>query len=249
MSVDDAFPAFHYRPGRRRDLLILCDHASNRIPPALGGLGLDAAARASHIAWDPGAAGIARQLAERLRCPAFFGAASRLLVDLNRAPDAADLIVAHNDGRAVPGNVDLDAAARAQRLDIHFHPYHAAITRHLDACARRGRSPILIAIHTFSPEMDGQRRPWPIGLVWKQADPANQRLLDWFRAGGIDIGDNQPYGANAMGYTLNRHGIGRGLRHLMFEVRQDLVSEAGGQRDWARRILAALRAAGIGRPA
>ncbi|MGB8144799.1 MAG: N-formylglutamate amidohydrolase, partial [Chromatiaceae bacterium] len=40
--------------------LLVCDHAANRVPRQLGSLGLDAAQLADHIAWDPGAAEVAR---------------------------------------------------------------------------------------------------------------------------------------------------------------------------------------------
>ena len=40
--------------------LVVCDHASNRVPPCIGGgsLGLPDEDMARHIAYDPGAAGV-----------------------------------------------------------------------------------------------------------------------------------------------------------------------------------------------
>jgi len=55
-------PAFALHPGRRRDLLLVCDHASNAIPPELGTLGLDDDALGQHVAIDIGAAGITQAL-------------------------------------------------------------------------------------------------------------------------------------------------------------------------------------------
>ena len=46
--------------------VIVCEHASNAFPEPWGTLGLSDAQRAAHIAWDPGALGLARGLAERL---------------------------------------------------------------------------------------------------------------------------------------------------------------------------------------
>ena len=42
--------------------VLVCDHASNRIPERLGTLGLEPDLLADHIAWDPGAAEVARRL-------------------------------------------------------------------------------------------------------------------------------------------------------------------------------------------
>jgi predicted N-formylglutamate amidohydrolase len=53
-------------PQGRSEFLLVCDHASRLVPKALGSLGLDDAQLASHIAWDIGAAGGARQLSAAL---------------------------------------------------------------------------------------------------------------------------------------------------------------------------------------
>ena len=46
------------------DVVVVCEHASNRMPAGLGGLGLAPELLTSHIAWDPGALGLARALGE-----------------------------------------------------------------------------------------------------------------------------------------------------------------------------------------
>ncbi|MBI4046718.1 MAG: N-formylglutamate amidohydrolase, partial [Devosia nanyangense] len=50
----------------RSPFVLVCDHASNRIPPEYGDLGLTPSERVSHVAWDPGALGVALGLSERL---------------------------------------------------------------------------------------------------------------------------------------------------------------------------------------
>jgi len=69
--------------GRRR-ALIVCDHASRAFPQALRRLGLPDEATWRHIAWDIGAAELARALAARLDAPALLAGYSRLVVDCNR---------------------------------------------------------------------------------------------------------------------------------------------------------------------
>lgn len=240
----DAALAWRFRSGRRRDLLLLCDHASNRMPRELGDLGLKPAERELHIAWDPGAAGIAEAMRAHLDCPAFFGTWSRLVVDLNRAPDAGDLILCENDSVIVHGNMQVSDAERERRIARYHRPYHQAIERHLDAHAEVG--PALISIHTYTPVLNGHARPWHAGLLWKVREPWIDRLLARLRQDGLEIGDNEPYdGRAALGFSLDHHAIGRGLRHAMFEVRHDLAGDPPAQRLWAGRLLDALQACGF----
>lgn len=247
MTADHpAQPAFALHPGRRRDLLLVCDHASNAIPPELGTLGLDAEALGQHVAIDIGAAGITQALAQTLDCPAIYGCWSRLVVDLNRAPDGHDLIVADNDGIAVPGNLLLDQAERMRRIERYYQPYHQAIARHLQAQEADGATPALLAVHSFTPVFYGAARPWEVGVVWKVDAPWLQPLLAALRTQGLHVGDNEPYdGHFAMGHTLERHGVDAGRRHVMIEVRQDLAATADQQQDWADRLLRALHASGF----
>ena len=50
--------------------VIVCDHASNRIPDDYRSFGYAEDALATHIAWDPGALGVSRRLSARARCAA-----------------------------------------------------------------------------------------------------------------------------------------------------------------------------------
>ena len=80
------------RPGR---WLVTCDHATNRVPDWVNGgsLGIAPADMARHIAFDPGAAGVASVLAERLDSPAILSDFSRLVIDANRAEDDPTLVM------------------------------------------------------------------------------------------------------------------------------------------------------------
>lgn len=246
MGAEDFSSAGRFIDGPRRDLLLLCDHASNRIPPELGDLGLSPCERERHIAWDPGAAEVAEALRQRLECPAFFGGWSRLVVDLNRAPDAGDLILCENDGIMVHGNLPLADAERLRRIERYHRPYHLAIQAHLLRLEQEGVLPAVVSIHTFTPALAGQHRPWSVGVLWKQYEPWLSPLLDSLRGQGLEVGDNQPYdGRAALGHTLETHALARGLRHVLFEVRQDLLRDADDCAAWASRLIEALRRAGF----
>lgn len=246
MGTEDFSSAGRFIDGPRRGLLLLCDHASNHIPPELGDLGLSPCERERHIAWDPGAAEVAEAIRQRLECPAFFGGWSRLVVDLNRAPDAGDLILCENDGIMVHGNLPLADVERLRRIERYHRPYHLAIQAHLLRLEQEGVLPAVVAIHTFTPALAGQHRPWQVGVLWKHYEPWLSPLFDSLRGQGLEVGDNQPYdGRAALGHTLETHALARGLRHVLFEVRQDLLRDADGGAVWASRLIEALSRAGF----
>ena len=187
--------------------MILCDHASNRVPEAFQSFGFAEEALQTHIAWDPGALPVARLLSAKLDAPLFWPDASRLIIDCNRAPDASSLIVTESEGRPVPANRVLSEDERSRRLD-HIHaPYHDAI----DTClARRmadGRPTALIAIHSFTPIYFGKARPWQVGILFDDDRRLADLLIGGFKADpALTVGINQPYSpADGVYYTLGRH--------------------------------------------
>ena len=92
--------------------VILCDHASRAIPSHLAGLGLLSEDLDRHIAWDPGALGIARELSRLIDAPLVAGRISRLVIDTNRDPAMFDSIPARSDATEIPGNAGLTQAER-----------------------------------------------------------------------------------------------------------------------------------------
>lgn len=241
LAADEPPPVAVVRPHGRGTVVLLCDHASNRVPRRLrpfgSGLGLDAAALASHIAWDPGAAAVARRLSVLLDAPLVLCGYSRLVIDCNRPPASPDAIPAASDGVVIPGNQALDPAARWQRRQALFRPYHAAISDLLDA--RAGRPTHLLSIHSFTPALaGGPRRPWTVGVSHRHDGGLGRRLLAALAdLPGLVIGDNQPYPIeDACDYTLPTHGEARGLPNCMIELRQDGLADDAAADSWARRL-------------
>ncbi len=218
-------------------LLILVDHASNLIPSEYGGLGLPEAELRRHIAYDIGAAPLARELSERLNAPAILTRFSRLIIDPNRGEDDPTLLMQLSDGAIVPGNRSLDLAERERRLNRFHRPYHAAIERLIDGTLRTGVPPILLSIHSYTPDWKGTRRPWHAGILWDR-DPRLARLLidRLYAEHGLRIGDNEPYLGSLKNDTMYRHGTGRGLAHALLEVRNDLIETPAGVQEWADRL-------------
>lgn len=223
----------------RRDgepaLLLLCDHASNAIPAGYGTLGLSAADRARHIAYDIGARGVTLALSDIFEAPAILSTLSRLLIDPNRGEDDPTLVMQLYDGAVIEGNRGVDAAERERRLEAVYRPYHAAIAAAIDHAQAGGVTPNLISIHSFTPQLRGRaRRPWDVGILWDRDDRIAGPLLARLRAEDeLVVGDNEPYSGRLRGDCMYRHGTSRGLPHVLIEVRNDLIADAAGQAAWA----------------
>jgi len=227
----------------RSNTVLICDHASNRIPLRLGDLGLGPEPLMDHIAWDPGAAAVARVLSQLLDAPLVLSAYSRLVIDCNRPLESPESIAERSAGIEVPGNCGLTSSQRRQRVDEVFKPYHRAIAALLDA--RSGRSSLLLSIHSFTANLGGLRRPWAIGV----ANRRDRRLADCLvlalRENDVGlVGDNEPYGIeDAYDYSLPTHGERRGIAHAMFEIRQDGLRDPADAHLWAEHLATASRRA------
>ena len=244
--LSDAEPApFEViRGGTNRRLIIACDHASRRIPRALGSLGLPARLLDDHIAWDIGAAEVTRLLCGRLGCVAILGNYSRLVIDLNRRLDDATAVPEISDGVLVPGNVGLGEMRRAQRVREIYEPYHEALRVEVASLASGDHAPAIVSLHTFTPRQHGLRRHWDVGVLWDADARLALPLMARLRAGGdLRVGDNEPYsGRHPADYTVDHHAEPLGLACAGVEIRQDLVADAAGQAAWADRLARTLEA-------
>lgn len=216
-------PAFEVINGEgKAPLLLVCDHASNRIPCALSRLGLQPEALRLHIAYDIGAADLTRRLVARLDAPAVFAGYSRLVIDCNRQPGDPQSILAASDGIVIPGNRNLSEDEQEARADAFFWPYHHAIEHLFARLRRRGPEPLLFSVHTFTPTLGGEDRFWDAGVLWNRDPRMAVPLIAMLRqVEGLAIGDNQPYAGTDLAYTLNLHAGTAGLAHAAVEVRQD----------------------------
>ena len=225
-------------------VVFLCDHASNRVPRALDNLGLPPAELERHIAWDIGAAAITRRLAAHFDAPAVLAGYSRLVIDCNRRLKDAQSILPLSDGTAIPGNRDLTERDAAARVEACFEPYHRACTAVLDGVEARGSEvPPVVMMHSFTPDLNGARRPWHAGVLWDGED--GRMALPLLRAlrarNGLLIGDNEPYsGTSRHGYTMPTHAARHGRANVQIEVRQDLVADEAGIERWSAILIEAL---------
>jgi predicted N-formylglutamate amidohydrolase len=238
MSVAVRSPVVVENPEGAGPFVIVCDHASNRIPDEYGSFGFSDDAIATHIAWDPGALAVARRMSARLDAPLIWPDVSRLVIDCNRPPDASSLIVVETERGPVAANRGISREERSRRLD-HIHgPYHAAI----DASLRRRTDMCLptavVAIHSFTPVFFGKSRPWQIGIVFGDDRGLSDLLISNLAADpALTVGINQPYSpADQVYYTVERHAGPLGLPAAMIEIRNDEIADPEGQLRWADQL-------------
>ncbi len=231
LTVDPAYPA-----------LLVCDHAANRIPASLNGLGISPVDLKTHFAIDIGAADVVRHLSGNLGLPAVLTTYSRLVVDCNRALTDPSAFPVCLENLPVPGNQTLDHEERKARADSLYWPYHRVVSTCLNDLQVADRAPALIAIHSFTPMFDNFSRPWHIGVLWDKDPRLPLPLIDALRRiDGIVVGDNEPYsGRHPHDFTIDHHGEADGLAHVSVEIRQDLIETPDGVAHWGSILAEAL---------
>jgi predicted N-formylglutamate amidohydrolase len=236
LLAPDEPPAFEIvNPAGRADVLLLCDHASHRLPRRLGTLGLAPGQILEHIGWDIGAALVARRLAARLDAPLVLSGYSRLVIDCNRPPGVPSSIPERTGGVPIPGNEALSDEEKTERARACFWPYHRAIEALL---AARPRPAALLSMHSFTPDFPGELRPWPLALLYGHDRRLAGLLMDEIRAThGLLVGDNEPYQvSDTSDYGVPIHGERRGISSVLVEVRQDGILTPEGATLWADRL-------------
>ena len=206
-------------------VLIICEHASKRIPKELGGLGLSETALKSHIAWDPGADEIATSLSELLDAPYVRGEVSRLVYDCNRHPDAHNAIPVKSEKFDIPGNKNLSEQQRQERIQFVYEPFKKCV---VDTLTKFTQPPTIITIHSYTPVYQGQERTVELGILHdEETRLADAILLAAPKHTQLNTQRNQPYGPlDGVTHTLTEHGIANGLLNVMIEIKNDLITSS-----------------------
>lgn len=228
--------------GRKGRFLVTCDHATNTVPPDLGGtLGLPEEDMSRHIAYDVGALGVAQALAKALDSPLVWSDFSRLVIDPNRGEDDPTLLMRLYDGSVIPGNRHAEEQEKARRLDAYYRPYHTALER----IAARREDVVIVSVHSFTRQLRGRpTRPWHVGILhaWdaRLSDPLIA-LLE--QEPDLTIGRNQPYPGHLPGDAIDRHALRHGRVNTLIELRNDLIVTEEAQRQWGERLAPLLETA------
>ncbi len=242
LSPEDPEPLIVQNAGGSSPYVLVCDHAGQAIPRSLGDLGLEPGDIDLHIGWDIGAGALASRLGQRLGACVIRQAYSRLVIDCNRPPEHPDLVPDVSDGTAVPGNRDLSAQDIQTRLAAIHAPYHAGIASLLDEREALGGKAAVVSVHSFTPVMNGEARPWHVGVLHGGDSPLSRQMLSRLRSeDGLVVGDNQPYSLGSSDHTVPLHAQAHGRDYLELELRQDLIADAAGQTHFADLLARLLR--------
>ncbi|WP_141735734.1 N-formylglutamate amidohydrolase [Oligoflexus tunisiensis] len=153
-------------------VLITCEHAGHQVPAAF----LRRMSKSqqkdllTHKGWDPGALAMARHAAVALEAPLLYTKISRLLVDCNRSPQHPRCLG--------PAFRDLDPAERNFIQAAWYWPHRNAIEAEILRILQSGSSVLHLAMHSFTPVLDGERRTAEVGLLYDPARPWEKMWSD-----------------------------------------------------------------------
>jgi predicted N-formylglutamate amidohydrolase len=238
LGREDVPPVFEDNLAGRSPFLLTCDHYGRLIPGILGDLGLPESELSRHIAWDIGIAGVAEALSKHLGAHLIAQTYSRLVIDCNRPPGTPGSIPRISEATVISGNEGLSRDAAGLRREAIFDPYHRRIAEVIEQRLRDGVPTVLVSLHSFTPVYAGIERPWHIGTLYHRDTRLPPRLLKLLRGeADLVVGDNEPYAvSDETDYTIPVHGEARGLMNTGIEIRQDLIADQAGQKQWAERL-------------
>ena len=227
-----------HQGGSNERIILTCDHASNRVPDAIGDIGLSEQDMARHIAYDVGARGVTLALADMLGSTAILSRFSRIVIDPNRSERDPTLVRRIYDRSVIEGNRHADAAEVARRIEAYFRPYHDAIDTHIARSRAGGITPAIVAIHSYTPQLIGRPpRPWHVGILWDEIDGRMALpIIAALQAEGFCVGNNEPYPGKYGDDSQDRHAMQQGLPNVLIEIRNDLIADEAGQNAWAARL-------------
>ncbi len=234
----DGLPVEVVNADGKNAIVLVCEHAANRIPVSMNRLGLSGPALESHIAWDSGAAEVARHMSCRLDAPLIMARFSRLVFDCNRSPESGSAILGHSDGYAVPGNSQLTESDRAARVREVYEPFRNQTGKILTSRRDQGIDPVLVTIHSFTPIYAGKRRDLDLGVLHDRDARLADKILEIAEKDlDLTVKRNAPYGPeDGVTHTLATHAVPRGLLNVMLEIRNDLIGDPTGRQALAERL-------------
>jgi len=220
-----AAPFLSLSPQRLSPLVLTCEHASSRIPPGLLRDRPSQQILATHWGVDLGAWELAAGLARRLEASAVGARWSRLVIDVNRPAGDPTLIRREAGGVILPWNHALPASEFERRWTEYHVPYHAEIDRLAVRRLVRGIPPLLLAVHTFTPQLGRSRRGFDVGVLYVDEKSLARQLAGGLREQGLSVRYNQPYsGLLGFMYATDRHGSHHGVPSLEIEINQERLT-------------------------
>lgn len=244
IDADDTQPSgIVINPQGGSRMVLVCEHASNRIPNRYSDLGLSEAAKLSHAAWDLGAQAVAERLSESMDATLVLCTVSRLVYDCNRPASSPDAMRARSEQFVIPGNETLTYEDRMERVETVYEPFNKCLSETL---LTPSAPPIMVTIHSFTRVYDGQVRDVDVGFIHDQdTDLAIAMMRHSTAYPDSKFALNEPYSkADGVAHTLELHGTSNGLTNVMVEICNDLI-ETPEQQDRIAQKLAILLTASL----
>ena len=151
--------------------LLTCEHAGNEIPTAyIQHFKGKEEVLYSHKAIDFGALRLARHIASETNLLFYFTTTSRLLVEANRSLDNEELFSEYTK--------ILPETEKKAILDEHYFPHRKQVEEKIQEEVAAGNQVIHLAIHTFTPVLEGRVREADIGILFDPERPLEKAFAD-----------------------------------------------------------------------
>ena len=159
---------------------------------------------------------LARLMARRLEQPLLVTHWCRLLVEANRSPTNPRIWSSYTK--------PLPSAARAQILARYWRPHRQEVERAVATALARGERIVHVAVHSFTPVMDGVARNADIGLLFDSRRRHESAFARRWAASlrehdsALRVRYNYPYLGLADGLSTALRRIHPPSRYLGFEL-------------------------------
>lgn len=208
-------------------LLLTCEHAGNQIPAAYTEIfnGHQELIE-SHKGYDIGALELFNVL-KPLADKSFYDETTRLLIELNRS--------LHHPKLFSSITRELSDQEKTKIIKTHYQPYRDQIEQFIHDFVMAGRQILHIAVHTFTPVLNGEERDADIGLLYDPKRKSEQAFCKLWKQElqkeneSLLVRHNYPYLGIADGFTtyLRRKFTGKEYIGIELEVNQKFALEGG----------------------
>jgi predicted N-formylglutamate amidohydrolase len=202
-------------------VVVTCEHAGNAVPQAFAELFAGQSdVLSSHRGWDPGAVELARVIARRLGVAPHLYPWTRLLIEVNRS----------EGHRAVFSYLtrQLDPQLRHVLLRDFYRPHRERVTAAIEREIQQSGRVLHLAVHTFTPILDGRPRAIDIASLDDPRRPRERAFSNAFLAQlrilrpALRLALNRPYRgwSDGLTTTLRAHFPAEAYLGIEIEVSQ-----------------------------